>query len=503
MIDSWLLTIIWVLPIVISLLTFAIPNKNHLKIKIIHALGSGFNLILAISLTIGFLSKMKDFTLDPKSTITHLEYQVNLSWFQSLNINYHIGVDALSVLMILLTAIIIFAGVFASWKMENQVKEFFVLLNILVSGVYGVFMSYDLFVFFLFYEVAVLPMYLLIGVWGSTNKEYSSMKLTLMLVGASSLLFAGILGLYFESGIQSFNLLALSQIQFNEQFQFWAFPALFIGFGVLGALFPFHTWSPDGHAAAPTAVSMLHAGVLMKLGGYGCLRVAMYLLPEGAEFWMPYVMILIAFNVGLGPLIAIKQKDLKYITAYSSVSHLGLVLMGLGSLSYIGLKGASLQMIAHGLLTGLMFCLIGMIYGRTHTRQVDEMGGLMKVIPFLGVAWIIAGLAGLGLPGLSGFVAEVTIFIGAFFNGGVIARVTTIVAILSVTTTAIYVLRAANTMLSGPLNEKFKDLQDADWTEKIPVIILVACLIGMGVFPGWITEILDSSIQPIFQNLQR
>jgi len=439
-----------------------------------------------------------------RGKVTPLFFQMDLPWFTILNIHYHIGVDALSMLMSLLTGIIIFAGVFASWGIEKQVKEFFTLLNILVCGVYGVFISYDILSFFLFYEVAVLPMYLLIAVWGSGRKEYSAMKLTLMLVAGSALILAGILALYFESGLRTFDLNALAAHPFSPAFQHWAFPLLFVGFAVLGAMFPFHTWSPDGHAAAPTAVSMLHAGVLMKLGGYGCLRIAMYLLPEGAREWMPWLMALIVYNVAFGAFIAIRQRDLKYITAYSSVSHLGLVLLGLGVLTYTGLKGSAMQMISHGLLTALFFCLIGMIYGRTHTRNIDEMGGLMKVMPFLSVAFILAGFAGLGLPGLSGFAAEVTIFIGAFQNPSWIMRVSSVLAILSITATAVYVIRSANRMLNGPIQDPHHaHLSDATSIEKIPVILLLIGLFGMGLLPGWIADILDTSLTPIFNNLMR
>jgi len=311
------------------------------------------------------------------------------------------------------------------------------------------------------------------------------------------------LALYFGSGLRTFDLNILSQYPFSRSFQNVFYPILFVGFGVLSALFPFHTWSPDGHSSAPTAVSMLHAGVLMKLGGYGILRVAMYTLPEGAQMWMPFFLILITINVAAGPFIAIKQRDLKYITAYSSVSHLGLVLLGLTVLTFTGLKGSSMQMISHGLLTGLFFALIGMIYGRTHTRNVDEMGGIMKKMPFLGVAFVIAGFAGLGLPGLSGFVAEVTIFIGAFENPNPLVRVCTVIAILSIVATAVYVLKAANAMLHGPLDEKYNDLTDAVWHEKIAVIVLLIGLFGMGLFPGWIADLLDGSVAPLFNNLHR
>lgn len=501
--NATLLTLVWILPIITSILTFPIKNEKHLLIKKFNAVGSGVSLLLAIYLTIQFVAAVAVGGTGAEGTVTKLYFSTDVAWLPVMNIHYHVGVDGLSMLMILLTSMIIFAGVFASWGIKDRTKEFFTLLNILVTGVYGVFMSFDLFTFFLFYEVAVLPMYLLISVWGSTKKEYSSMKLTLMLVGASALLFAGIFGLYFESGIQSFDLNKLSQVRFSQEFQNWAFPVMFVGFGVLGALFPFHTWSPDGHAAAPTAVSMLHAGVLMKLGGYGCFRVALYLMPEGAKEWFPFFTILVTINIAYGAFVATQKKDLKYITAYSSVSHLGLVLLGMCAATFTGLKGSALQMIAHGLLTGLFFCMVGIFYGRTHTRMVDQMGGLMKVMPFAGVTYFIAGLAGLGLPGLSGFVAEATIFIGAFENPSPLIRTATVIAILTIVVTAVYILRFLNKMLNGPLNPKFADLKDVSAIEKVPIFIMLIGLIGMGLMPGWIMNLIDGCVQPIFNNLTR
>lgn len=496
-----LLTAIWLIPFLTVLATLPVNGGNHALIKRISLAGNTLNLGLIIWLVISFRQVAAAAGTGVGADATVLHFATVLPWFTMLNIEYNIGVDGISVLMILLTGIVIFTGIIASWQMTEQAKEFFALLNILVAGVYGVFISFDLFTFFLFYEVAVLPMYLLIGLWGSGRKEYAAMKLTLMLVAGSAFIFAGILALYFESGIASFDLLRLAQVDFSPDFQIFVFPLIFIGFGVLGALFPFHTWSPDGHASAPTAVSMLHAGVLMKLGGYGCLRVAMYVLPAGAEFWMPVMLVLITIGVVYGAFGAIRQTDLKYITAYSSVSHCGLVLFGLAAMTWAGLNGAVLQMLSHGLMTALFFCLIGMIYGRTHTREVGEMGGLMRVMPFLAVSFIIAGLASLGLPGLSGFVAELTVFIGAFANAAPLNRVCTVLAVLSIVVTAVYVLRAANTAFNGPLKAGFADLRDATLMEKLPVVILLITLFGMGLMPGWIVELTNGAIDPIYHRV--
>ncbi|MCI5126160.1 MAG: NADH-quinone oxidoreductase subunit M [Candidatus Electrothrix sp. AR5] len=499
----FLLTMIWVVPFITALACLPIRTDDHRSIKFISLIGNLINFLLVTLLTFKFInvSAANPVADGASASLFHFTYKVD--WLTMMNIEYNIGVDAISVLMMLLTAIVIFCGVLASWNVNEQAKEFFVLLNVLVAGVYGVFVSIDLFTFFLFYEIAVLPMYLLIGLWGTGKKEYASMKLTLMLVAGSAFILAGILALYFESGLNSFDLQVLSQHHFSDAFQYWVFPLIFLGFGVLGAIFPFHTWSPDGHASAPTAVSMLHAGVLMKLGGYGCLRVAMYLLPEGAEMWMSFFLVLVTINVLYGAFGAIRQTDLKYITAYSSVSHCGLVLFGFTALTFTGIKGGVLQMISHGLMTALFFCLIGMIYGRTHTRTVSEMGGLMKVMPFLSVAYVIVGLASLGLPGLSGFVAEANVFVGSFSNPNTLNRICTVLAVLSIVVTAVYVLRAVNSLVNGPIKAQFATLTDASLLEKIPVTILLICLFGMGILPGWIIELVNNAVHPIYNNLMR
>ncbi len=499
----FLLTLIWIIPFVIALLSLAIRPEDHQRIKMLSLVGTLINLVLVIILTVQFIAVLAASPVLADVSTSKFHFTYKIPWFKIINIEYNIGVDAISVLMMLLTAIVIFCGILASWNVKKQAKEFFILLNVLVAGVYGVFVSIDLFTFFLFYEIAVLPMYLLIGLWGTGKKEYAAMKLTLMLVAGSAFILAGILALYFESGLNTFDLELLSQVRFSDSFQYWAFPIIFLGFGVLGAIFPFHTWSPDGHASAPTAVSMLHAGVLMKLGGYGCLRVGMYILPEGAHMWMSFFLILVTINVLYGAFGAIRQTDLKYITAYSSVSHCGLVLFGFTAMTFTGLKGGVLQMISHGLMTALFFCLIGMIYGRTHTRTVNEMGGLMKVMPFLSVAFVIVGFAGLGLPSLSGFVAEANVFVGSFSNPATLNRVCTILAVLSIVVTAVYVLRTVNTVVNGPIAYHFKTLSDATILEKVPVTILLFCLFGMGILPGWIIDLVNGAVNPIYNNLMR
>jgi NADH-quinone oxidoreductase subunit M len=325
-------------------------------------------------------------------------------------------------------------------------------------------------------------------------------------MGASSLLLLGILGIYFNSapagGQLSFNILEISRVKIPMSAQYLFFPLTFVGFGVLGALFPFHTWSPDGHSSAPTAVSMLHAGVLMKLGGYGAFRVAIFLMPEAAKELSWIFIILTSISVIYGAFGAIAQKDLKYINAYSSVSHCGLVLFAILMMNKTAMNGAIIQMISHGLMTALFFALIGMLYGRTHTRMINEMGGLMKVIPFLSVCYVIAGLASLGLPGFSGFVAEVTIFVGAFQHPDLFHRILTIIATTSIVITAVYILRVIAILLLGPTtNEHYEHFTDAKWYEKVSAVTLISFVAFIGLAPWWLSSMIGTSLQPIINKI--
>ena len=488
---------IWVPVITMIIIAFV---KNPKQARLVAAIGMGVQLLQAVVLLFSFLAERR------AGNMAEMLFVKDVVWYKSLNIHYAVGIDGVSVALIMLTAIIIFVGVFASWGMAEKTKEFFISLILLATGVFGFFISLDLFTMFMFYELAVIPMYLLIGIWGSGPKEYSAMKLTLMLMGASALLLVGILGIYFNSapdgGPLTFNFIEISKVEIPYAAQMFFFPLTFVGFGVLGAMYPFHTWSPDGHASAPTAVSMLHAGVLMKLGGYGALRIAVMLMPVAAKEMAWIFIILATIGSVYGALGAIAQKDLKYINAYSSVSHLGLILFAALMFNQVAYEGAVLQMISHGFITALFFALIGMIYGRTHTRNIHEMGGLMKVMPILGVAYLIAGFASLGLPGFSAFVAEMTIFVGSFQNNDLFIRITTILVISSIVITAVYILRAAAIMLLGPIrNEAFNVLDDATWYEKVTVFVLIAVITGMGVFPGWLGDMIFNGLTPMFERL--
>ena len=461
-------------------------SSNIKQIRTICATGASLLLLLAITLTGLYLGERS------LGNTADMLFKASSTWYAPLHIHYSVGVDGISVAMLLLSSIIVFTGIFTSWKIELLPKEYFIWFCLLSIGVFGFFISTDLFTMFMFYEIALIPMYLLIGVWGTGKKEYAAMKLTLMLMGGSALLLVGILGIYFNAGGSSMNILEIAQQYIPVEMQRWFFPLTFIGFGVLGALFPFHTWSPDGHASAPTAVSMLHAGVLMKLGGYGCFRVAIYLMPEAAHELAWIFILLTGISVVYGAYSAIVQTDLKYINAYSSVSHCGLVLFAILMLNQTAMTGAVMQMLSHGLMTALFFALIGMIYGRTHTRDIREMGGLMKIIPFLGVCYVIAGLASLGLPGLSGFVAEMTIFVGSFQHADLFHRVIT----------AVYILRVVGKLLYGKVvNEHHFQLTDAVWYERFAVIVLIIAIAGIGLAPLWLSDMIRDSFSGLMTAL--
>lgn len=490
-----ILTLFVVIPLLMLLGLWLSKNLN--QVRGVMVVGATALLALSIWLTVYFIDQRAS------GNTANMLLTYSVTWFEPLKIAYSVGVDGISVVMILLSAIIVFTGTFASWQLKPLTKEYFLWFVLLSIGVFGFFISTDMFTMFMFYEVALIPMYLLIGVWGTGPKEYSAMKLTLMLMGGSALLILGILGIYFFSGAQTMNVADLAQLHaMPKSIQNIFFPFVFIGFGVLGALFPFHTWSPDGHASAPTAVSMLHAGVLMKLGGYGCLRIAMFLMPDALELWCPVFLGLTTISVVYGALSACVQTDLKYINAYSSVSHCGMVLFALLMCTQTAITGAILQMLSHGLMTALFFAVIGMTYHRAGTRDVRYLGGLMKVIPFLAVSYVVAGLANLGLPGFSGFVAEMTIFVGSFENAGTFHRVATLVACTSIVTTAVYILRVVGKILYQKIpNQKFYELHDATWDERFAIGGLIFCVAGLGLFPLVFQNIISDAITPIFDHI--
>lgn len=483
------LSLIWLSMLAPALIIAAIPGR---QLELIRWVGTGFALLSLLLSVLVFLA------YDPAAA--GFQFVERLDWMPQLGISYLLGVDGISVPMVLLNGIVIFTGALMSWNIDNRAKEYWVLLLLLTTGVYGVFVALDLFLFFVFYELAVLPMYLLIGVWGSTRKEYGAMKLTLFLMAGSALAILGMLGLYYGSGLRTFDMLVLSRnVVMGAALQNTLFPLLFVGFAVLAGMFPFHTWSPTGHVAAPTAVSMLHAGVLMKLGAYGCLRAAMWLLPVGAQTWLPVIVVITLLNVVYGATIAMAQRDAKFIIGYSSVSHMGLVVMGLAAGTQIGIMGAVLQMFAHGVMTALFFAVVGrMIYERTHTRQLPELGGLGRVMPFAAVMFILGGLSSMGMPGLAGFWAEFNIFIGVWERYPLVA----VIAALSIPITGAYILRAVYQVFFAEVkNPDFLKLPKLTWQEYTGATILAVILVAVGLYPALLSELIDSGVRPLAAQL--
>lgn len=487
------LTLLILVPLITAVAVLLMRNKQQVKWTAL----AGATVQLALALVLLFTYRNEVASGDNAQFLFQQQYE----WFPSWHISFHLGVDGLSVAMVLLTAFVVIAGVLVSWNIEKMTKEFYFLLILLSIGAYGFFLSLDLFILFFFLEIAVIPKYLLIGVWGSGKKEYSANKLALMLMGGSALVLVGLLGLYFSGPERTFDLMKLSQLNIPVHIQLICFPLLFVGFGVFTALFPFHTWVPDGHSSAPTAGSMFLAGISMKLGGYGCLRVATYLMPEGAKQYADIIIVLSTIAIIYGAFATMMQKDLKYMNAYSSVSHVGFVLFGIGMLTKTAITGAVIQMVSHGLMTALFFAVIGMIYERTYTRQVNEMGGLLKVMPFITSVLFIVGLCSLGLPGLSGFVAEMTVFMGAWEHPDYFHRIATILAIMSIVVTAVYILRAISKTAMGPIKESYSNLTDAKWNEKLAAIILIAGIIAIGVAPFWLNDLIGPGAEIIMQKV--
>ncbi|MFN5355385.1 MAG: NuoM family protein [Bacteroidota bacterium] len=488
------------LPVVTAL--FLLLLRDLRQIRLIALIGSIVQL--------GACCLLLDSYLDVRAAgITEpVLFKSSAAWFPSLGISFTTGVDGISLAMILLSALVVLAGVLVSWNTEHLPREYFFLLMLLSAGAYGFFISLDLFTMFFFLEVAVIPKFLLIGVWGSGRKDASALKLALMLMAGSALVFVGMLGLYFNSadsfGAHTFDLetLSMQAMSLNQQLMF--FPLLFIGFGIFGALFPFHTWVPDGHSSAPTAASMFLAGISMKLGGYGCLRVAAYLMPEAANYYAPVIITLAAIAVLYGAFATLMQTDLKYINAYSSVSHCGFVLLGIGMLNQTAITGAILQMVSHGLMTALFFAAIGMLYQRTHTRMVSQLGGLLRFMPFISTVFVIAGLCSLGLPGLSGFVAEMTVFMGAWEKHDTLSRVATIASCASIVVTAVYILRATGKVIFGPVADAHHgEAGDACWNEKLAAGVLLAGILIIGITPFLLTQLIQPDIERIMFNIGR
>ena len=520
-------TLIILVPAITTLLLFLLPQKSVKVIRWLSIGGAASTVLIAIAIMASYDRTAGGWQMG------HI-----VPWVKSLGISWNTGVDGISIAMLLLTSCVIFAGTLVSLRIEDRVKEFYILLMALVTGVFGVFASRDLFFFYFSYELAVVPMYLLIGVWGSTNKEYATMKLTLYLTAGAVVALVGLLLMYFVGGewygdpihgasrladfvsahkefadhaqAKSFNLIQLifaaKEGAFSGNFQLWVFPLLLVGFGAIAPMWPLHTWSPGGHAAAPSAASMLHAGVLMKLGSYGIIRIGLTCLPIGAVQILPYVAALSMMNIIYGGMVAMAQKDMKFIIGYSSSSHMGYVLLGIASMNVIGLNGAVFLMFAHGVMTALAFGLIGWFYDQTHTRMLPDLGGLAKQIPFIGVCFTIMAMASSGLPGFANFASELMVLFAAWQEGvgqQPIYLLYAILAVWGVVITATYMLRAVRWAFFGPLNPAWEGkVEDAKGIVfRAPFVFLIAVLVLFGCYPKLLVDIIDTGVQPIVEAL--
>jgi len=462
-----------------------LPAENKKAARVVALLSALAGLAVAFAGAVQYKPK-------PGSAIVDI---TNVPWIPSLGINYHLAADGISLTLVLLTGIAAVVGILFSWNIETRVKEFFAFYLALIGGVYGVFLSFDLFLLFVFYELAIIPKYFLIAIWGSTNREYGAMKLALYSFVGSAMVLVGLIAAYVLAGAHTFDLVELAKFSFPKAMQVWMFPLVFVGFAILAGLWPFHTWAPTGHVAAPTAASMLLAGVVMKLGAYGALRVAMTLFPDGLAAWRGVIAALAVVGIVYGAMVALVQKDFKFVIGYSSVSHMGFVLLGLMTLTSIGLSGAVLQMFSHGIIAGLLFAVVGrMVYDRTHTRELSELQGmnLSRAIPFAAFTFVIGGLASMGLPGFSGFVAELQVLIGAWRAFPALAILAGIGIVIGVA----YILRTIQQSFYSGMQLSVvphsHPLETISVPERIGAAILMATTLIIGLYPTLLLKLIQS-----------
>ncbi|WP_462331852.1 complex I subunit 4 family protein [Schwartzia sp. (in: firmicutes)] len=487
-----LLSTVLLAPLLMALVICFLPREAREQIRMLAAAAMG----LATCLTLYAYAAYD-------TAVGGMQFTEQIPWVTDLGVSYSLGIDGISLPMLLLTDVIGLASVFSSWNIEKRAKEFFILLLILIAGVTGTFVACDLFIFLLCYEVVVIPIYIMVLIWGSTKrvpKEYSGMKLTIFLLMGSAFMLVGIVSLYlgaYPAGQRTFDIQALimaSQMgNMSAEFQIFVFLLLLTGFGSLLSMFPFHSWSPDGYAGAPTAVSMIHAGVLKKIGGYGLIRLGLMVLPLVAKFWAPLIAGLAMINVMYAAYCAMVQKDLKYIIGYSSVSHMGYVLLGFAALNVVSISGAIANMVAHGIMASLFFSQIGYVYEKTHMRSIPDLKGLAHYFPRVTIGFMLAGMASVGLPGLIEFVPEVTIFMGTIGVYPFFA----VLAIAGIIFTALYILRMLAKVLFGPKDEHFAQYEDQKGVEVLPLLLLGLFLVGFGIFPELLMRVIDSGVQPL------
>jgi NADH-quinone oxidoreductase subunit M len=557
-----LLSLIIFIPIVVAIIILFLDGKDKQIIRVMSLITAFTVLILSFVAYVGYYSEVSKLESD-LSTLEEaaepgfatamfkrqLALEEHVEWIPNLGISYHLAVDGLSAPMVLLTGMVAVTGVLISWRIQDQVREFMAFFLMLVAGVYGVFISLDSFLLFFFYELALFPMYILIAGWGWIElRQYAAMKLTLYILIGSVFSLIGTIAMVFVAGSffngagadllaqaiaggvlpqsatpYSFDIVQLMLAAEGGAFdvvnylgiesltfaKLW-FPSVFIGFAVLAGVFPFHNWSPDGHVAAPTAVSMIHAGVLMKLGAFAALRMGVQLLPEGAQVHLPWIVFLTLINVLLGAFIAFRQRDFKYVIGFSSVSHMGLVSMGWASMNITGMAGAGLQMFSHGAMTALFFGCVGMVYDRAHTRDIPSLGGFVKKMPWVALAFVVGGLTSMGMPGFSGFIAEFPIFVGLFraseeisltIGGFTLSNYYAWIALLSalgIIITAAYVLRVTHQVFFGEFNaELYPEVGNIAWSDRIILLLLAVPLMVIGLYPNVMAPMIEIGLRPV------
>lgn len=471
-------------PVVAGVLLLLYPAQKRTLIRVTALISALITLALSVILFFRYDTQAAGY-----------QFLEKLDWLPSLGISYFVGIDGISVAMELMAGLVVISGVLVSWRVEDRPREFFAFLMFLAASVFGVFASLDLFQLFFFFELAIFPKYLMIVIWGyPKTREYGAMKLTIYLFLGSMAALAGALAIYSASGLHTFNLLELEKAGFPIEVQRLWFPFIFIGFGVLGGLFPFHSWAPDGHVAAPTAVSMLLAGVEMKVGAFAALRVGLMLLPEGMRAWAPLIIVLATINVVYGAFIAMIQTDFKYVIGFSSVSHMGLVFIGFATLTPEGLTGAGLQMFSHGVMTALFFSIVGMVYDRAHTRNIQELGGMAKYMPMAMVGFVVGGLVSMGMPGFSGFVAEIPIYLGAWKSYPLSA----ILAVISIVVTAAYILLVVRRVFFGEVPRAISEgVSDITLADKVVIVMLSLVMILIGIFPSLLVPVIQAGVKHI------
>ncbi|HSG06585.1 MAG TPA: NADH-quinone oxidoreductase subunit M [Nitrospiria bacterium] len=510
---DYILSIILFTPFIGVVLLFFVPNEKPLAVRIVAALAGLIPMIASFYLLYAY-----------DSTVGGYQFTEQYVWAPNLGISLFLGVDGISIPLVLASSILLFTGIFVSWHVEDRAKEFFIFILILAAATIGVYVSLDLFFLYFFYEMSVLPMYVLIAIWGShtkgylemtdtkkrdspgfifnfasNSKEYAAMKLTLFLSAGAVLALVAILIIYSTSGLYTFNIVELEQAgKIPEYLHGILFLLIFFGFASIAPLWPLHSWSPVGHASAPAAVSMLHAGVLMKLGHFSIIRVGYTLLPEATATWMPLAAILCVFSIIYGGWVAFFQKDTKYVIGYSSSSHMGYVFLGMAALNVISLTGAVLYMFAHALATGMLFAIAGYVYDQTHTRDIPSLGGLARKMPFISAVFVIAVGASFGLPLTVNFIGELMILVGSWE----MYPVQTIIAVLGIGVTLAYLFKMMRGVFYGEMNPAYAHVKDASpFVDRLPLIVMAVISIFYGIFPGHFIEVIKAGVTPLINRI--